>query len=582
MMNLDNMLVLLKKLNQNWFDYTIPEYAKAEDYRVIPKIPLFETEEINNIPKEIKFLYNQRVFQRLNYIKQLSFIYLFNLGGCHSRLEHTLGTLIIGKKLLEECLKRNKIKLEEHEKLGLYVALFIHDSCHGPFGHSLELIKTFLIPDDHSGERIDKVLIKRYLKDSSNKIRQAIEKISPIDEDKFMEFIIKLFTNDYDENIFLVEILNSTVDADRLDYIMRDQYHIGLKSKFNIEDLDNLCCNVRIIKKWDKFRNKLIFPSTEKTTLDNLLNERAKMYNEFYHGEKSKIADTMLPHVIYHFLDYFSLITHQATIKDRKPKQEILDEILKLSDQDFIRFLYVVEEPWHAINLLNNLLTGYLYKSIDDWNVFNNVQKLQKDLREIVVYVDQIAETKKIRSFEIDTQKNISLHKEAFALYKSKHKRISFEIYLYHFIVNCINEVQGKIFIVELDFWNRIINNVSGLRIKVIKEGASITKDERGKDFIKIPQIFIALPTYIPPYDDIIKFNYLPKEDEKSVPTLMFDTEKSFETKNFMKYFGEDSVSQRVKSYSTYLLIPDYLNDFGRTIIKEFKTYIKSLNWWNL
>lgn len=581
-MNLDKMLVLLKKLNQNWFDYTIPEYNKDEDYGVMPKIPFFNTEEINNIPKEIKFLYNQRVFQRLNYIKQLSFIYLFNLGGCHSRLEHTLGTVIIGKKLLEECIKRNKIKLEEYEKLGLYVALFIHDSCHGPFGHSLELIKTFLIPDDSSGERIDKVLIKRYLKDPANKIRQAIEKISPIDEDKFMEFLITLFANNYDKNIFLVEILNSTVDADRLDYIMRDQYHIGLESKLNLEDLNNLCCNIKIIKKWDKFRNKLIFPSTVKAILDNLINERAKMYNEYYHGEKSKIADTMLPHVIYQFLDNFSLITNRATIKDIGLKREILNEILKLSDQDFIRFLYFVGEPWHTINLLNNLLTGHLYKSIDDWNVFSNVEKLQKDLREIGVYVDQIAEAKGIRSFEIHIQKNIGLHKEAFELYKSKHKRISFEIYLYHFIINCIIEVQSKIFIVELDFWNRIIKNVSGLRTKVIQEGAIIAGDERGKDFIKTPQIFIALPTYIPPYKDIIKFNYLPKEEEKSVPTLMYDIEKSFEEENFMKYFGKDSVSQRVKSYSTYLLMPDYLNDFVRIIIKEFKTYIKSLNWWNL
>lgn len=581
-MKLEDMLSLLKKLNHNWFDYTISEYNEDEDYGVMPKIPLFDTEEINNIPNEIKFLYHQRVFQRLNYIKQLSFIYLFNLGGCHSRLEHTLGTLIIGKKLLEECIKRNKIHLEEFEKLGLYVALFIHDSCHGPFGHSLEQIKTFLIPDDNSGERIDKLLIKRYLKDSTNKIRQAIEKISPIDKDNFMEFLITLFKNNYYKNIFLVEILNSTVDADRLDYIMRDQYHIGLESKLNMDDLNSLCYNVKIIKKWEKFRNKFIFPSTEKTTLDNLINERAKMYNEYYHGEKSKIADTMLPHVIYQFLDDSLLIFNRATIKNKELKREILDEILKLSDQDFIRFLYFVGEPWYAIDLLNNLLTGHLYKSIINWNVFDNVEKLQKDMKEIGVYVDQIAEGKEIRSFEMGIQKNIDLHKEAFELFKSKHKRISFVTYFYHFIINCINEVQGKVFIVELDFWNRIIKKNSELRTNIIQQGAIIAGDERGKDFITIPQIFIALPTYIPPYNDIIKFNYLPKEEEKSVPTLMYNIEKSFEEQNFERYFKEDSVSQHVKSYSSYLLIPDYLKNFEKIIIKEFKAYIKSLVWWKL
>ncbi len=577
-MNLEEIFNLLKKFNSGWFDFPIVEYNKDYQYKNIAEIPFFSKTEVNNIPNEIRYLYNQRVFQRLNYIKQLSFIYLFHLGGCHTRLEHTLGTLCIGKRYLENILADKDIKIENFERFGLYVALFIHDSCHCPFGHSLELIKKFLIPEDTSNERIDKILIKKYLKASDNSFRKAINQISPIDPNKFIEFLISLFDNNYKKKTFLVEILNSLIDADRLDYIPRDRYHIGISSNIKSERLTDLFSTIKIIKNWGSLKNKIVFSYESKSILDNVIDERAEMYNLYYHGEKSKIADTIIPHVFYQFLDFHNLILHRGTLKNRQLILNVLGEILKLSDYDFIRFINLIGEPWYAVDLLDNLLNAQIYIKINEWNIFDNIDKNKNELQSIFELANEKARERSIDILEDNLQIKMELHKEIL----KKSSDLSFEAYLFHFITNCVKEVQGKIFDVELFFWKEHVLINKTLRKKIIQIGGEKTGDERGKQFIDIPQVFIALPTYFPSFEEVIKYNHHPKEGEKSVPTLIYYPNKEFNESNIEKYLDNRPIPKQVKSYSLYILIPDYLKEYENYINEEFVKYIKSLDWWNI
>lgn len=583
-MEIQELYTLLTKFNKNWFDYTISEYNSSQEiYNSIIKIPFFSKTEINNLPNEIKYLCNQRVFQRLNYIKQLSFIYLFYPGGCHSRLEHTLGTLCTGKNFLEHIKKNNSVPLEKYEELGLLVALFIHDSCHGPFGHSLELIKKFLVPDDYSDERIDKILLKKYLIDQNNSIRKAIDQISPIDKEEFSKFLISLFNrddylNNYNGNVFLIEILNSLIDVDRLDYIRRDRLHIGIPSNLIYEVYTDLFSNIKIINKWEICNNKLICSVDIEDIINNILDERAEMYNQYYHGKECRIADTMLPHVIYQFLDHFNLILRDGDIKDRELKFKILNEILKLTDQDFIRFINFIEEPWYAIDLLQNLLTGQIYLVCNEWNVFENYEEIRKQLIEISELVEKKKIEKNLENFEENKQKKIELHRNVFEEFEN----IKFETYLFHFLTNCIKEKYGKIFTVESDFWrNKIIQNEE-IKEVVIYYGSEKSDSDKGEKFIEIPQVFIALPTYFPSFREITQYNYLPKEGEKNLPTLLYNPKKPITEENLEKYLDKRPSPKIVKSYLLYLLIPPYLKDFNDFINQEFTNYIKSLKWWEL
>ncbi len=577
-MELEDILNLLKKFNYNWFDFPIVQYNKDFQYKDIAKIPFFSKTEVNNLPNEINYLCSQRVFQRLNYIKQLSFIYLFYLGGCHTRLEHTLGTLCIGKRYLENIKENNDVELEDFERIGLYIALFIHDSCHGPFGHSLELIKKFLVPENTSNERIDKILIRKYLEDPDNSIRKALTQISPINIDKFIQFLMNLFDNNYNKKTFLVEILNSLVDADRLDYIPRDRHHIGISSNIKPENLTDLFSTIKIIEVWGTLKNKIVFSHDFKSIIDTVIDERAHMYNQYYHGEKSKIADTILPHIFYQFLDFHNLILHRGALKNRQLKLDIIGEILKLSDFDFIRFIKIIEEPWYAVDLLENLLVGQLYINIKEWNIFDNIEKNKNELTHILSLANERAKERGIDILEDNIQLKMEIHKEIVR----ETSNLSFEAYLFHFITNCVKEVQGKIFDVELSFWKDHVLEKEALRKKIIKIGGEKTGDERGKSFTDIPQVYIALPNYFPSFDEVIKYNQHPKEGEKSVPTLIYHPNKEFIESNIEKYFDKRPIPQQVKSYSLYLLIPDYLKEFESYIIEVFEKYVKSLDWWNL
>ncbi|MFX1324237.1 MAG: hypothetical protein ACFE8N_04725 [Promethearchaeota archaeon] len=172
----------------------------------------------------------------------------------------------------------------------------------------------------------------------------------------------------------------------------------------------------------------------------------------------------------------------------------------------------------------------------------------------------------------------MKLHKEVF----EKSKSLKFETYLFHFITNCIKEIQGKIFAVERDFWNLLTTKNQDIPNAIFKYFGGITDDDNLKSYIKIPQVFIALPNYFPTFEEIVQYNFHPKEGEKSFPTLLYDPNRKIDQNNIEKYFDKRPMPKNVRSYSLYLLLPEYLNDFKEYVLQEFKSYIVSLQWWIL
>lgn len=150
------------------------------------------------------------VFQRLRRIKQTSLAYLVYPGAVHTRFSHSLGSFHIASKLGSILMEKGIINDEEFEIIKL--ASLLHDIGQFPFSHSLE---GFYIDRNISNEDLRELLLTSStdIKDILNESGISVQKI------------LDLF-RPYSSPLSL--LIDSDIDVDRMDYLIRDSKHTGV------------------------------------------------------------------------------------------------------------------------------------------------------------------------------------------------------------------------------------------------------------------------------------------------------------------------------------------------------------------
>jgi len=156
--------------------------------------------------KELELL-STPVFQRLRRIKQLGNTHLVYPSACHSRFEHSPGVLNIATRMAE------KLKIDSDEIEIIRYAALLHDIGHGPFSHNFETILKSVNTKKISHE------------DITLKIINEDDDICRILGDT-KDAVISLF--DDDNETANSKIISGSIDADKLDYLRRDSFHIGV------------------------------------------------------------------------------------------------------------------------------------------------------------------------------------------------------------------------------------------------------------------------------------------------------------------------------------------------------------------
>jgi len=220
--------------------------------------------------------------QRLNNIKQLGFAHLVFPGAHHTRLEHSLGAYHLARKVAYN------LELSEEETQLITCAALLHDIGHGPFSHTLESLLFEKFHVDHVALTQNLILGKYDIYSQDEKKVLSSERVSDILDAQALDkqVIAHIIAGHTPKQPYLAQILNSTIDIDQLDYLMRDAYYTGVS--YGSIDLDRLLQTLMI------FHHNLAVKRKGVSVLENILMARGLMYSSVYFHKTVRIAELML------------------------------------------------------------------------------------------------------------------------------------------------------------------------------------------------------------------------------------------------------------------------------------------------
>lgn len=195
---------------------------------------------------------SQPAFQRLRRIRQLAWTDYVYPGAMHTRFEHSLGVMHTATELYDSITRNSKELLiaelayndagfERDRQLVRFAAL-LHDVGHAPFSHAAEE----LFPEREPGERY--VHEDYSVAIIESELRSAIEE-HPLNTNYSLraEEITSLIEGGSGTRkaVFWRDLISSQMDADRMDYLLRDSSHAGVQ--YGRFDLHRLINTVRAI-----------------------------------------------------------------------------------------------------------------------------------------------------------------------------------------------------------------------------------------------------------------------------------------------------------------------------------------------
>ena len=237
--------------------------------------------------------------QRLNSIRQLGLTYLVFPGANHSRVEHCLGVSHVAGEMARA------LELPEDEEKLLRAAGLLHDVGHGPYSHTLEHVLSRELAIDHmhltqrliTGEDDNVSREDRNAFPEVPRIHQVLKKhdIDPRavatlirgPEDEGGAFLLP---GGNKERRYLAQIIHSPMDADQIDYLLRDAHYTG--ATMGRIDLP------RLLQTLTLHRGNLALDRKGLPALEGMLVARQLMYSSVYFHKTVRIAEQMISRAV--------------------------------------------------------------------------------------------------------------------------------------------------------------------------------------------------------------------------------------------------------------------------------------------
>lgn len=237
-------------------------------------------------------------FQRLRRVRQLGLACLTYPGAEHSRWSHSLGVCHVAIRMLAALSSRYGGDSDEGRELGglrreIIAAALLHDVGHGPFSHVFEraLPRATNPPSDYPADHegwSERIIRERF---SEVLGRLGVR----------TEVVVGLINKKSREHLLAKDVISSQLDADRMDYLLRDSRATG--ARYGEFDLEWLLHCLRIGKVLVKGQtdgvHRLCFHAGKAIhVVEEYIQAREFMYVQVYVHKTTRAYETMLKSVL--------------------------------------------------------------------------------------------------------------------------------------------------------------------------------------------------------------------------------------------------------------------------------------------
>ncbi len=308
-------------------------------------------------------LINSPYYQRLRWIKQLGFAnYIFD-GAEHTRFAHAIGVLhcadqmvrALGKHVSEKELFSNQPKSKEAKfHQAIRIAAMLHDVGTFPFSHSVEgayirfgekLQNQGKLPGkqlSNNHEHLGSFIIKNT--DFDGGVTRILHD-GGLDAGDISKFI-----KGDSSSMLANQILHSDIDADRMDYLMRDAHHTGIK--YGHIDKDYILYHLSSFQ--DGKNEVLAVKENALHAVEDFLIARFAWYSQVVRNSSSAKYDILAAHIAHYLLENKLMIQYM----------ELFDLVTKNPERFFgfndVYFMNLIQELYWSGKVKDPILKEQL------------------------------------------------------------------------------------------------------------------------------------------------------------------------------------------------------------------------------
>jgi HD superfamily phosphohydrolase len=318
--------------------------------------------------------------QRLKRIRQLAGSEFVYPAANHTRFEHVIGSMHLAGTLA----KALPIGLPRSQQEQLRLAALLHDIGHGPFSHVFEPLLAKYLGKNH--EDFVPWLVKE------TEIAEKLE-AAGLDANTLGQLAIGKLASG--RRPYLDQIISSSVDVDKMDYVVRDSFHTGAGyGSFDVH---------RLLYAMDIVDNSLSVDGSAVATLESFLLARFESFRTIYFHKASRAVQIMLVRALEAGRDELQLLNFDRT-----------EDYLKLDDY---KVWTQLKECKKSRKIMQDLEARRLLKCVYERTLFSGEELASNIISDEHVRADiekQIARRAKIVwedvTIDVPTQPSVPYH----------------------------------------------------------------------------------------------------------------------------------------------------------------------------